>query len=100
MKLSDRNNWILSGAVGVLLVANGLVRIPGWSSNLELVVAGALITGGLLATSNGITAIRDPDARTETDWTPRKTAINAVAVVLLSVILAVGLADLVFGGAP
>lgn len=98
MNLSDRTNWVLSGLVGLLLVANGLVRIPGWSSTLELVVAGALLTGGLLAGSNAITAIRDPGAVADSDWTTRKTAINLAAIVLLTLILGLGVADLVLDG--
>ena len=52
MDVSDRHNWLLSGLVSLLLVANGLARLPRWSAALDLVLAGALVTGGGLASVN------------------------------------------------
>ena len=95
MDVTDRQNWILSGVVRSLLVANGVARFPTRSSLLELVLVGALVTGGLLATLNAVTAVTDPSSDVERDWTTRKTAINAVAVVLLTATLVVQMAVLV-----
>lgn len=95
MDVSDRTNWILSGLVGALLVGNGLVRIPSWSSPLELVLIGALVTGGLLATVNAVEAVQDPSEENSRDWTQRKTTLNALAVVLLTGTLVVELFGLV-----
>lgn len=88
MALSDRQNWTLSGLVGVLLVANGIARLPGWSSPFDLLLSGALITGGGLAAFNAYRGIRRPETMSERPWTTRKTLINVVALVLLSLILA------------
>lgn len=87
MTLSDRQNWILSGLVGVLLVANGLARLPGSSGTIDLVLAGALVLGGLLAASNAVSAVRNPAAVEDVDWTRNKTLLNAGAVVLLALAL-------------
>jgi len=92
MGLSNRNNWILSGLVGALLVANGLARLPGSSSLVDLVVAGALVTGGLLATTNAVSAVRDPQAVEDIEWSRNKTLLNAGAVVLLALALVAALA--------
>jgi hypothetical protein len=87
MTLSDRHNWILSGAVGALLVANGIARLPGSTGTLDLVLAGALVVGGLLAASNAVSAIRDPSAVEDVEWSRNKTLLNAGAVVLLTLAL-------------
>ena len=88
MDVSDRHNWLLSGLVGLLLVANGLARLPRWSAALDLVLAGALVTGGGLASVNAYVGLRDPDSVADDYWTTRKTLVNAVAVLVLSVLLA------------
>lgn len=80
MELSDGNNWLLSGLVGLLLLANGAVRIPGESTALDLAVAGFLVVGGLLAASNAVVGIRDPDRFDDDYWTLRKTLLNVAAV--------------------
>ncbi|MEF8853243.1 MAG: hypothetical protein V5A44_04235 [Haloarculaceae archaeon] len=89
--LSDRNNWLLSWLVGVLLVANGVARVPASSGTVELVVAGALVVGGLLASSNAITAVRNPASVDDVEWTRNKTLLNAGATVLLALALVVAL---------
>ena len=92
MGLSNRNNWILSGLVGVLLVANGLARLPGSSSLVGLIVAVALVIGGLLATTNAVSAVRNPRAVEDIEWSRNKTLLNAGAVVLLALALVAALA--------
>ena len=91
MELSDGSYWLLSGLVGLLLVANGVVRIPGGSTPLDLALAGFLIVGGLLAGSNAVVGVRDPDAFGEDYWTLRKTVLNAVAVLVLAFALVANL---------
>jgi hypothetical protein len=86
--LSDRRNWLLSWLVGLLLLANGVARLPGSSSTLELVVAGALVVGGLLASYNAVTAMRNPASVEDVEWTRGKTLLNAGAAVLLTLALA------------
>jgi hypothetical protein len=85
--LSDRRNWLLSWLVGVLLFANGVARLPGSSGTLGLVVAGALVVGGLLASYNAVTALRDPTSVEDVEWTRGKTLLNAGAAVLLALAL-------------
>lgn len=87
MDVSDRSNWLLSGLVGTLLVANGIARLPGSTGTLGLVVAGALVVGGLLAASNAVSAVRNPTAVEDIDWTRNKTLLNAGAAVLLALSL-------------
>jgi hypothetical protein len=87
MVLSDRQNWILSGLVGVLLVANGLARLPGASGFVDYVLAGALALGGLLAAGNAVSAVRDPTAVEDVEWSRNKTLLNVGAVVLLALAL-------------
>jgi hypothetical protein len=87
MALSDRQNWLLSGVVGVLLVANGLARLPGASGFVDYVLAGALAVGGLLAAGNAVSAVRDPAAVEDVEWTRGKALLNAGAVVLLTLAL-------------
>lgn len=94
MDLSDRDNWRLSGAVGVLLAANGLVRLPGPTDALGLLLAGLLVTGGGLAAWNAVVALRDPEAGGGVEWTRGKTVVNLVAVVVLSLALVVSVANL------
>ena len=85
--LSDRRNWLLSWLVGVLLFANGLARVPGASNTVGLVVAGALVVGGLLASYNAVSALRNPTTVEEVEWTRNKTLLNAGAAVLLALAL-------------
>jgi|GEM_PF-2439531 len=87
MALSDRQNWLLSGLVGVLLVANGLARLPGAAGFVDFVLAGALVVGGLLAAGNAVSAVRDPAAVEDVEWSRNKTLLNVGAVVLLALAL-------------
>jgi hypothetical protein len=91
MNVTDRQNWLLSGGVAVGLVANGVVLVLGSSGTVDLVLAGLLITGGLLALGNAVVGYRDPDAVEADYWTTRKTVVNAVAFVVLFGLLAVDL---------
>jgi hypothetical protein len=93
--LSDRRNWLLSWLVGMLLFANGVARLPGSSGTVELVVAGALVVGGLLASYNAVSALRNPAAVEDVEWTRGKTLLNAGAAVLLALALVVVLAPYV-----
>lgn len=97
MQLSARRNWILSGVVGLLLVANGLVRVPG-AETLTLVIAGALVAGGLLAGANAVRALRDPSSAEGVEWTTRKTTINLVALAFLVLVFLVSAYELVATG--
>ena len=85
--LSDRRNWLLSWLVGLLLLANGVARLPGSSGTVELVIAGALVVGGLLASYNAVTAMRNPASVEDVEWTRGKTLLNAGAAVLLALAL-------------
>lgn len=85
--LSDRRNWLLSWLVGVLLFANGLARLPGSSSTVNLVLAGALVVGGLLASYNAVSAMRNPAAVEDVEWSRNKTLLNAGAALLLALAL-------------
>jgi len=62
-------------------------QTPGSTGTIDLVLAGALVVGGVLAASNAVSAIRDPAAVEDVDWTRGKTLLNAGAVVLLSLAL-------------
>lgn len=83
MELSDRSNWILSGLVGGLLTANGVVWLLRYRDViLGLVVGGAMAVIGLLAAVNAVRAVRDPNSYDQ-EWTSRQTATNMVAIVVL-----------------
>jgi hypothetical protein len=83
VELSDRSNWILSGLVGLLIGANGLVLTVQWTARLTGLALGvAMAVAGGLILANAVRAIRDP-ATVEQDWTRRKTVTNAVALVIL-----------------
>jgi len=97
MGLSDRSNWLLSGAVGFLLFANGIVRVVGWSSVLDLLVAVALMTGGGLIAGNAVTWLRNPEEVDDVVWTTRKTVVNAAATVLLALLLVAAVYAVVVG---
>lgn len=84
MELSDRSNWLLSGLVGALVLANGIVIAVHWGARLTgLFAGGAIAVGGALVLTTAVRAVRDPTA-IDQEWTGRKTALNAVAVVVLS----------------
>lgn len=83
MDLSDRTNWLLSGLVGVLLTANGVLWLFQYRDVvIGLLLGGAMAVIGLFAAANAVRAIRDPDAY-EQEWTRRQTATNVLAVALL-----------------
>jgi hypothetical protein len=91
MNLTDRQNWGLSTAVGILLAANAVVWAPRADGFWDWLMAIALTVGGLLAMANGVRALREPEQRADMEWTTRKTRLNLVALALLAVALVVQL---------
>ncbi|MFB6087691.1 MAG: hypothetical protein ABEJ85_04150 [Haloarculaceae archaeon] len=89
MELTDRQNWILSTVVGVLLAANAVAWVPRADGLWDWATVIALTVGGLMAMANGVRALRDPAQAEAMEWTRRKTHINLLAVVVLTVGLAV-----------
>ena len=88
MQVSDRTNWLLSGLVGVLLVANGAMwALRSADSVFGYLLAGVLVVGGGAATANAARALQGSET-VDQEWTTRRTAVNAVAAVLLAVFLA------------
>lgn len=83
MELTDRQNWALSGAVGVLFVVNSVLWLL-FEDDIIWQAAGLLLVfGGLLATFNSIQAIRGVQGVEPMEWTLKKTLVNVVVVVLL-----------------
>jgi hypothetical protein len=97
MDIGDRENWYLSTAVGVLLAANAVAWVPRAAGVFEWVALIALATGGLTAMANGVRALRESGGDGDMEWTTRKTRLNAVAVVVLALALAVQAAGYLSG---
>ena len=99
MDIGDRENWYLSTAVGVLLAVNAVAWVPRAAGVFEWVALIALATGGLTAMANGVRALRETGVSgdEEMEWTTRKTRLNAVAVVVLALALAVQAAGYLSG---
>lgn len=83
MELTDRQNWRLSAAVGVLLAANAVAWVPRADGLWDWATVIALTVAGLTAMANGVRALRDPVQAETIEWTARKTRINLIAVVVL-----------------
>jgi hypothetical protein len=91
MDLTERQNWLLSAAVGILLAANALAWTPRADGFWDWAMVVALTVGGLLAMANGVRAIREPGTNAEFEWTTKKTRLNVAAVVILAIALVVQL---------
>jgi len=91
MELTDRQNRLLSGLVGVLVAANGLVWVVFWDGLVGRATGGVLALGGGFMTLNAIRAIRGAPGVTPMDWTTRKTLFNVLVILLLFVGLLVSL---------
>lgn len=85
MEFTDRQNWLLSAIVGALIAANGVVWLLVWEDLFGRVVGVIMVGAGVLATVNAIRAMRGASGVEPIDWTPRKTLINVLAVVLFSI---------------
>lgn len=84
MELTDRQNWALSGVVGVLFVVNSVLWLILEDGLLWQVAGVVLAIGGLLATFSAIQAIRDVEGVEPMEWTTRKTIMNVFFTIVLA----------------